>query len=495
MASQDSLRSAPSCTLASQIFFFLMPSFLRKDRAREAFSTPPPPMAPTAYLDGMRGLAALSVFSSHLCWQTFDTNKSWGTAEDNYHIMKLPLLRLLYGGPPAVCVFFVISGYALSYRPLGLVHRGATSELSTTMSSLTFRRGIRLYLPTAISTFMVVCLLRVGAYELTRPFANDPRYLKYILEPHPERLKSSCAQIQDWMLTMFRLADIFTWDGFAGWTTYDVHLWTIPVEFRCSLCLFLVIIATARLQSCIRLLAVGGVSWFAYLHSRWDLCLFFSGMVLAELDFARNAHVCCAGLPKSHRRPIQRRWYRIDLAWVFVSILGLYLMSQPEDGGEAAPGWRFLTSLIPGWWAEESFRYWQSIGACAFVLAAGRSQTWRRFFNSPVMQYFGKVSYALYLMQGPAMHSIGYHLFRMAYILTGVEGYKYNIGFVLGATLCIPTVIWLADVFWRAVDIPAVNFAKWIEMQCLSEGQRTATAVYPVDSSIRRHRVLAMETC
>ncbi len=179
---------------------------------------------------------------------------------------------------------------------------------------------------------------------------------------------------------------------------------------------------------------------------------------------------------------------------MLVSILGLYLMSQPELGGESAPGWILLTSLIPKWWEEESFRYWQSLGAVTFVLAAGRSPAWRRFFNSPVMQYFGKVSYALYLVQGPAMQSIGYHLFRMAYAVSGVEGYRYNIGFVLGATLCIPTVIFCADVFWRVIDVPSVKFAKWIEMQCLAKDQRTATSPHPVNDSRKGHRNIVMET-
>ncbi len=218
MAAQDSPSPAPSCTLPSQILFFFLPSFLRKHHTQEA--AVPSTMSPTAYLDGMRGLAALCVFSSHLCWQSFTTTQSWGTAgEENYHILKLPLLRLLYGGPPAVAVLFVISGYVLSYRPLGLARRGATGEFSRTMSSLTFRRGLRLYLPPAVSTFLVVVLLRVGVYEWTREFASDCRYLRNVFEPHPERLESSYAQVHDWVLTMYRLADVFTWDGFAGWTS------------------------------------------------------------------------------------------------------------------------------------------------------------------------------------------------------------------------------------------------------------------------------------
>ncbi|TWU70789.1 hypothetical protein ED733_000152 [Metarhizium rileyi] len=464
----NQLRSAPCGVLLIRVILFITPSFLQGRFAREQIC--PGKLTPTAYLDGMRGLAALFVFFCHYSYQGFTIAKSWGTGEDNYHFLKLPILRLWYQGPAAVCVFFVISGYALSYRPLKLIRSGAFSDFATTMSSLTFRRALRLYLPTAVSTFMIICLLRIGAYEWTRGFANDREYMKNIVEPHPARMESSYSQFRDWVLHMYKFVHVFNWDTYGGSTSYDVHLWTIPLEFRCSLYLFLTIIGTARLRTAVRFVTVGGIIWFTYRHARWELCLFLCGMLLAEMDHIRGAHIPSPALPQSEKQSIKSRGWIKSIFWTSVSILGLYLMSQPDDGGEVAPGWVYLTSLIPNWWVEERFRYWQSLGAVVFVLAVGHSRSWQRFFNSPVVQYFGKISYALYLMHGPAMHTVGYHWEKIAYGITGVEGYWYNAGFFLGASFAIPTVIWWADVFWRAVDIPAVKFAKWFESKCISRG-------------------------
>jgi len=192
-------------------------------------------------------------------------------------------------------------------------------------------------------------------------------------------------------------------------------------------------------------------------------------MLLAEWDHVRGAHTPTPSLPVDEklafgpRRPFWKRMF-----WMLVSILGLYLMCQPDGRGEITPGWVYLSSLIPKWWTEEKYRYWQSTGAVIFVLAVGHSRGWQRFFNTPVVQYFGKISYALYLMHGPAMHTVGYHWEKWAYGVTGVQGYWYNTGFVLGSLFCIPTVIWWADVFWRAVDIPTVKFAKWFEQKCIA---------------------------
>ena len=474
------LQSVKWKALLFRTAIFLTPSFLQGPKAREQIR--PPKLSPTAYLDGMRGLAALFVFFCHYFYQAFTIAKGWGNGEENRHFLKLPFLRLWYQGPPAVCVFFVISGYALSYRPLKLLRSGATADFATTMSSLTFRRGIRLYLPTAISTFMIITLLRLGAYELTRGFANDRKYMKNIIENHPVRMESAYAQYRDWVIHMFRFVHVFGWDKYGGSTSelsqlhaalcsrltffskvYDVHLWTIPVEFRCSLYLFLVLIGTARLRTMYRFMSVGGILWFTYRHSRWELCLFYCGMLLAELDHIRGAHIPAPALPQTEKTPSRSCTRFKGVFWALASILALYFLCQPDDGGEKTPGWVYLTSLIPKWWTEEIYRYWQSIGAVLFVLAVGYSPRWQWFFNTAVVQYFGKISYALYLMHGPAMHTVGYHFEMMAYRITGVEGYNYNAGFILGALFVIPTVIWWADVFWRAVDVPTVKFAKWFE--------------------------------
>lgn len=193
-------------------------------------------------------------------------------------------------------------------------------------------------------------------------------------------------------------------------------------------------------------------------------------MVLAEWDLVRGAHVDDATLPQDEKvmvKPPCSRWKRVF--WLLVSTLGLYLLCQSDDGGARTPGWRRLTSMIPEWWDEEEYRYLQLAGAAVFVAAVGHSKCWQDFFNQPVVQYLGKISYALYLMHGPAMHTVGYHFERWAYSVTGVEGHRYTLGFALGACFCVPIVLCWADVFWRAVDVPSVRIAKWVEKQCTTK--------------------------
>lgn len=186
-------------------------------------------------------------------------------------------------------------------------------------------------------------------------------------------------------------------------------------------------------------------------------------MVLAEMDLVRDAHSGPAPPPFLE---VVSKWKmptKVPSFWAFIIVISLYLMSMPDVNPELAPGWANLTSMIPSWWVGERYRFWQSISAVLFIWAVGHCPSWQSFYNSDVVQYFGKLSYALYLVHGPVLHCIGYQIQKMTWGITGVEGHAYNFGFVMSGFFIMPITIWIADMFWRGVDIPTVKFAKWVE--------------------------------
>ncbi|KAK4449089.1 acyltransferase family-domain-containing protein [Podospora aff. communis PSN243] len=424
---------------------FLLPSFLHPNQP------PRPKPSPTAYLDGIRGIAALVVFICHLTYTCFVIAPGYGYRNSHHHILALPFLRLLYSGPPMVCLFFVVSGYALSYKPLRLIHAQSYSDLATTLSSLIFRRGIRLFLPCVVSTLLIVFLLRVGAYEWNREFAYDYKYSRNIQEIHYERFDSTAEQLVDWGRAMWKFVHVWDWDEYGGSTAMDVHLWTIPVEFRASMVVFLAVLACAKARVLVRVGVLMALGVFAYCSARWEVMLFCWGVGMAERDVLSRGE---RGKGKG-----------MGVVWGVVSVVGMYLLSQPDVGGDETPGWVWLEGVIPEWW-EDKHRYYQSFGAMVFVMAVGRSNGWQRVFNSGVVQYFGRISYGLYLMHGPVMHTLGYTIEKWVWGMTGIEGAAYYWGFALASLLVIPTVVWVSDIFSRAVDAPVVRFSKWVEMKC-----------------------------
>jgi peptidoglycan/LPS O-acetylase OafA/YrhL len=312
----------------------------------------------------------------------------------------------------------------------------------------------------------------MGLYEVTREFSDSP-YLHNIHEHHPTRLGTFNEQLRHWLLQMFNFICVFSWAPFAGSTGYDVHLWTIPVEFRASLMLFLTLIALSRLRPWLRLLFLSGITLFVLRNDRWEMLLFFSGMFIAELDLIRQSSAASFSLFSSifgEADPSKSRKYILLPAfWTLLAFLSLYLMSQPDEHSAETPGWIWLYSLIPECFSDK-YRYWQSIGSIFLVLAVSRLPLLQRPFNTQIVQYFGKISYALYLVHGPVLHTIGYMILSLAWKITGAETKaQYISGFLLSALVNIPLVIWAADLFWRFIDAPSVRFARWFENVCIAD--------------------------
>lgn len=459
--------------LLLRTFIALLPSFVQDRFHGKPIESEK--LAPTAYLDGMRGLAALFVFFCHMSYICFDLNWGFGYGEpgENISWLRLPIIRLLYSGPPMVCIFFVVSGYALSLKPLKQIRARNLEALAGTMASSIFRRGIRLFLPPAISTLMVVVMLRLRWYEATRSLAGNEDLLLGVLEHHPQRHVGHKSQFRDWMWTIFNFIHVWGWEPFGGSTWYDVHLWTIPVEFRASMVLFLSLVGLAATTRLVRRVGLWCLAIYCLRADRWEMMLFFAGTIVAEMDVSRQAENTRApsGTISPHKpssssyqapRSRRTRW----LYW-FLGIFALYLMSQPNEGFEVTPGWETLSELIPSF-VTDRYRYWQSIGSALFVYACSLSPALQRPFTHPIIQYFGKISFALYLVHGPVMHVVGYRILPWAWTWTDVEYEdQYQAGFVLAACFIVPITIWIADVFWRFVDIPCVKFARWFENLCL----------------------------
>jgi len=93
---------------------------------------------PTAYLDGLRGFAALLVYwHHHELWvrNPFIFENAFGF-EGNFYFATLPGVRTFFtGGHYSVTVFFVLSGYVLSIKPLSLIEKGDFAGLSEHLAS------------------------------------------------------------------------------------------------------------------------------------------------------------------------------------------------------------------------------------------------------------------------------------------------------------------------------------------------------------------------
>jgi len=455
-----------------RLLYTLLPTFLQRMH-QEDRTGKQEKAHPTAYLDGMRGLAAFAVFLCHLSYGTFDISHSWGAGElgqpnENSSLLQLPIVRLFYSGPPMVAIFFVISGYALSYKPLKQMRSRDFEGLMTTLTSSVFRRPVRLFLPCFASTLIVVFLTRLGLYKLTEDFAND---MRMVPEDHYMTEANALSQLGDWMQKMLDFVNVFDWSLYSGSIDLDRHLWTIPVEFRCSMALFLTHILVARMTSRLRVATlVFLLGWGTY-WNRWEMVPFWAGVLVAELDLAKAVKEENVMSEKLGLDDVPIRYHSFfrtcfDSATL---ISGMFLASYPDADGHISPGYAWLTTMIPDRYTQKH-RFWPTIGAVMIVWSIGNLNCIKKIFNSRILQYLGQISFPLYVCHGFVIHTFTYYLLDLLWDTTDAysDRARFERGFAFAALGSIVLVVWTSDLFLRVVDTRCVRLAKWLESQLLA---------------------------
>ncbi|EAL89936.1 hypothetical protein KXW98_004941 [Aspergillus fumigatus] len=453
----------------------LTPSYLQHLVGGE----PPQPtkLHAIAALDGLRGWACLLVFNFHFLFTyTWKVAVGWGFNNENYGILHLPIIHLLVSGHIMVAIFFVISGYVLSYKPLKMIRTRSWEQTLATLASSTFRRGLRLYIPSIVGIVLVFIAVRLGVYNYSLKVLNEGQTILGTNEQHPPLMKSFTKQFWDMYLTVVHLMDPWNWALYYNY--YNPHLWTIPVEFRCSIVLFLTIIATSRVTAVARLSLVSGLVWFCMRWGRWDVVLFLSGMLMAEADLINGTWE----RPSVDEKPVHRGRSTLSRLssrkfWIALFIFGLYLGSAPNTGYKWTPFYMWTWKITPKTYPEPH-RFPQTLGAVLIVFSINHSKDIQKLFVNRLSQYLGKISFAFYIVHGPILHSLGYSLMPNIWKITGKQtDFQYCLGFLIGWLICLPVSLWAGDVFWRAVDIPSVKFARWVEDKVLVKmtGQQNST--------------------
>ena len=324
------LRAVSRPLLHSKIPELLAPSFLRasKDSGGK--------VAPTAWLDGMRGLAAFFVYIRHFgAIHHPDIQPGFGSSPENRWIIQLPFLRLLVGGPAMVALFFIISGYALSWGPLKALHQGEQEQCMQRLSSATFRRAIRLFLPGIASTFVIMICVSLGMYDWGQQKFESNVDMPGFHEPQPPQFRRDPFTVQfwNWVLCSWQWINIWSVTGHQ----YNPHLWTLSVEFRCSIALFMALLALARTKTLYRLAGLASFVVYCDYTNSWPEWLFFAGATLAQLRLIQldgEADLCvkleedAESNAGSNKRPITLA----DIGRFVLFTAGLYLLSAPDYG-------------------------------------------------------------------------------------------------------------------------------------------------------------------
>ena len=451
-------------------------------------------MGRTKWLDGLRGIAAAIVAFDHLfmsdVWHPFVS--FWtDPPEGNRHLVQLPPIRILFSAHGMVTLFMVISGYAIS---INLLKDKNSPQFLPRVSSAIVRRVFRIYLPVLVTASLAQLLFffdlfhwqfdEVFLADLPQPWTAPWAHINYIFN---------------------FMADSMNIIAFQYRGSLNGQLWTMPIEFRGSNVVYLLIIGLSAWRTRSRLYMLPIIAAFFLWYGNWDIFGFIWGLWLAERATAAslassenlNAEFEMAEyedranplsiLPPSIGLCLGKHRYsglklrncitlsRIGIPLTFVT--GYYLLCLGYDG-HLPPGYQFLSVFQPARWKDEWDIYnmcWKSIGSAMLVYAIGELPYLQRPLDTRLVQYLGKISFALYLL-----HETIYQLWRnplrnIVYLLLSGKEYgssgeafvadpfSFHVAWWTTGVLLGAVAVCAAHYYTIYVDNPCVAFAKRVD--------------------------------
>ncbi|KAK6529826.1 hypothetical protein TWF281_008985 [Arthrobotrys megalospora] len=463
--------------LIKNALYFLVPSYLASHTNLEFKKYQP---GSTEWLDGLRGIAAFFVFVYHhvVAYTGEEHDYAWDPKR-HPHWIHLPILRLFYSGTPMVKIFFVISGFALTSKPVKLMRKpGSQGTLMKTLASSIFRRYQRLFLPCTAVFFMIHCLRAWGAFDWFEVrHLKDPKILPGDIEKYPAKSPDGFLGQMGVMLAEYWLFAIGSPIMHAKYDfETDKHMWTIPTEYVQSMALFLLVAMVAHLRRGFRVYFVIPACYlFWSYYKKYDYPLFLCGYFCAEIHAAMETS---SPLPTSNQDIDEKqvRSFKKTLRTIFFSFMffiGLWFLSFPTRDGDKTWGYMTLCQIMnPNGYFTKRVAY-HSFGASILVWSLLYLPRIQAYLTLPLFQYLGRISFSLYLMHGAVIRTLGHRLVLEGWSHYEPDAYGSRMFIIVMVFLfaVFPLVMWMSDVFWRLVEAPCTNFVRWSEQLVVSKDE------------------------
>ncbi|WP_407174528.1 acyltransferase family protein [Bradyrhizobium sp. STM 3562] len=407
------------------------------------------------YLDGLRGVAALTVLISHtimtvipaiITLQPNDSLADPALVQFAIGVGKSPI-GLLWNGNSAVCIFFVLSGYVMADFAAG-TRLGFTAQI--------VRRYVRLALPILLISTFAYLLLRFGLFHN----AQASKILGSAWLGHWYQFGPSGR-----VMAFEALIGTFL----TGSAEYNCNIWTMRTELVGSL----YILTIGAIGRNARERAVLYALFGAVFYSEYVL-LFVIGALFREFHGKIHDRASPTWLP------------------ILAFAIGCYFCSMPDALPNDPLPWYDL--LMPRIFTLDNARYWHSIGASLLVFGVLHSFAVQRLFSSTVAQFLGRISFTLYLMHIPLLCSF------TAWLVLLMQGQ----GVAVIAAVCFPTTIAVcvvaAALATPFVDGQAIRISRQIgkavdgfisQTKPRSEAQNTLQPAIVADTGIQSARSIA----
>lgn len=352
--------------------------------------------------DGLRGFAAMVVVAFHyLAMLHPEWVADYATAPGL--LVDTPL-AVFWNGPFAVAVFFVLSGFVMA---------AAAERHAPYLVGNLLIRYLRLAFPVLASVLLAylwLSLMPTAAGDLADKLDAPSLWLNYTAQAP---LPGIGAVIHDGLAGGF----------ITGMSAFNNVLWAMQVELVGSAFLFVVY-------------SLGG-------FARWLRFVALAGFALLGLLVLRDAYLCFvtgALIYEGHKAGI---WRRLPpMAGLMALVLGMALGAPGAGFAE-----RWGLDMVPG--RLQPGNPWGLVpvmAATLILLGVHLLGPLKRWFETAVLQWLGRISFALYLVHVPMLY-------------TFVAWERVNLGLFepLVVLLYLGAVLALAHLFTIGVDEPTLR--------------------------------------
>lgn len=472
-SSNTSLAVSPA-HIARRLSRALLPSFLSL-RASHSDGSTPAQHSSTLYLDGLRGYASICVLNSHVV--TAFTNApqvDWGFSDGQYLApTSLPGIRLLFSGPGMVTLFFLVSGFSCSLKPLEAMQNqhdtNSQARVLKNLSGSLMRRWFRLYLPVLCCTLLITLWVHLGGFRLVPYYIEDDNLLhapqRFVIQ-----LPSIWQQLTFWFNDMYDLLNLWNvWPNGTDAGYYapfsNPHMWFITVEFKASLILYCTLLALAIARPGARFAALAAFAGYMFLACKDEILPYFFGACLActklwvdnRRDDSKGSGDIVSDLTGLGSRAAR-------LVCNVTLVLSIWLMSTPAWQFHG-PSYYVFTVITPGTFVRQQ-TFMQLLGVSGLLLCLMTSTSSSRlhyFFTNRGALYLGRISFAVYIVHGPVLLSIGYAVPIAIWRSLGNGPIPWLLGLIAAELVTIVLSVWIADIFQREVETRCMRVSKRIE--------------------------------
>ncbi|KAH8898211.1 hypothetical protein GQ53DRAFT_711367 [Thozetella sp. PMI_491] len=368
------------------------------------------------WVEGIRGIASVLVLATHIA-RAWDFPLFWPSDEIGRapRFWQLPIIRVPFQGRVGVPIFAFLTGFVCAYKPLKLAYaQGNQSGSLMSIAKSAFRRPPRLVLPAVVATLISFLLTCFGAYRTAN--RCDSFWVRF---DAPDPVPTLGQEIRRLFRTL-----LTTWTNTEN--IYDRHQWAMRPLLIGAFQVYITLAATIGMR--FRYRVVVHVLLITYwLMNKGVLTETFGanlalGTLLAELTIHRPTQNFLA----THSRVLT---YVVSPLLI---LTGLFIGSYPHEH-EDWTGWSLWlhktfvdplgdrsvgSILVPA--GSDPPRRMSSAAVQFCAIAIFLSPTLKDMLSSRLLQWLGKHSFAVYLVHGTILRTVG------MWIVYGISGEPWN---------------------------------------------------------------------